>query len=482
MSDEGSEPTNAPATSAPEADDGADASSAGSAGTNAKTDAATSAKKPKSLARTSLGLLPAQIVFRGGEAIFPWLLSTWFGRSHTTDVYTFAWAAFTFAGSLVFSAYQDSALVPLLAEVRKENPAALPAFRGALLAHTVVYGSALALVVSFVAAGYFGVIYTGPDRTLAELMVPGFFAYLMALSLKTFFAAQLNAEHRYFALPIASAFGTAVAVSCLALARNVGPVGIPYAQLAGEIVTLTVLVRFARDLPFAWTLARPPALVRVGKLIAAEVFGAAITRVNPSVDQLFAGLVGVAGGGTLLRLTGDVGSLPTSILQAALLSVLLTHLSEDASKRDYRAFRAKLSGALRVTLLSLSAACLVLHLVRVPLLRLVFRHGAMDDDGVLRMAEILPYYLAGVPTFGVLLVLVRAHIAAQNSRVMVRMGILNAAVNLAGNAILAKVMGLKGIALSTSVVHAIVAGALYVMMNKKLRELEAAATTSEVVP
>ena len=154
----------------------------------------------------------------------------------------------------------------------------------------------------------------------------------------------------------------------------------------------------------------------------------------------------------------------------------------EAWRRALTAIRAKLSGALRVTLLSLSAACLVLHLVRVPLLRLVFRHGAMDDDGVLRMAEILPYYLAGVPTFGVLLVLVRAHIAAQNSRVMVRMGILNAAVNLAGNAILAKVMGLKGIALSTSVVHAIVAAVLYVMMNKKLRELEAAATTSEVVP
>lgn len=427
----------------------------------------------KSLARTSLGLLPAQIVFRGGEAVFPWLLSTWFGRSHTTDVYTFAWAAFTFAGSLVFSAYQDSALVPLTAEVKRDAPHELPAFRGALLAHTVVYGSALALAVSFVAAGYFALVYRGADRTLAEMMVPGFFAYLLALSLKTFFAAQLNAEHRYFALPIASAFGTAVAVGCLALARNVGAVGIPYAQLAGELVTLGGLVRFARGMPFEWSLARPPVLVRVGKLIAAEVFGAAITRVNPSVDQLFAGLVGLAGGGTLIRLAGDVGSLPTSILQAALLSVLLTHLSEDAARHDYAAFRKKLGGAIRVTLVSLSAACLVLYLVRAPLLRAVFLHGKMDEEGVERMAEILPFYLVGVPTFGLLLVLVRAHIAAQNSRVMVRMGILNAAINLAGNALLAKVLGLRGIALSTSVVHAILAAVLWVMLRKRLAELEA---------
>ena len=78
------------------------------------------APRERGVGRTALGLLPAQIVFRGGEAIFPWLLSTWFGRSHTTDVYTFAWAVFTFAGSLVFSAYQDSALVPLLAHIAIE--------------------------------------------------------------------------------------------------------------------------------------------------------------------------------------------------------------------------------------------------------------------------------------------------------------------------------------------------------------------------
>ena len=349
--------------------------------------------KKKSLARTSLGLLPAQIVFRGGEAIFPWLLATWFGPSHATDVYTFAWAIFTFAGSLVFSAYQDSALVPLLAEVRKNSPSELPRFRGALLAHTVVYGSALALFIAFVAAAYFSLVYDGADRTMAERMVPGFLVYLLALSLKTFFAAQLNAEHRYFALPIASAFGTAVAVGTLALARSIGPVGIPYAQLAGELVTLGFLVRFSRHMHFEWNLARPPALVRVGRLIASEVFGAAITRINPSVDQLFAGLVGVAGGGTILRLTGDVASLPTSLLQAVLLSVLLTHLSEDATKLDYRGFRAKTAGALRVTLLTSTAACLVLHFARVPLLRAVFRHGARNQlrkpDGEARLTAVL---------------------------------------------------------------------------------------------
>jgi putative peptidoglycan lipid II flippase len=173
-----------------------------------------------------------------------------------------------------------------------------------------------------------------------------------------------------------------------------------------------------------------------------------------------------------LRLTGDVSGLPTSILQAALLSVLLTHLSEDAAKNDYAAFRDKTRGAMRVAFGSLAAACLVLHFVRVPLLRFVFEHGSMDHEGVVQMAEILPYYLVGIPSFGVLLVLVRAHIAAQNSRIMMKMGILNACLNFAGNAALGKVFGLRGIALSTSLVHVGVAGVLYVLLQKRLAELE----------
>jgi putative peptidoglycan lipid II flippase len=90
----------------------------------------------------------------------------------------------------------------------------------------------------------------------------------------------------------------------------------------------------------------------------------------------------------------------------------------------------------------------------------------------MRMAEVLPYYLVGIPPFGVLLVLVRAHVAAQNSGIMVRMGILNAALNFAGNAVLGKLLGLRGIALSTSLVHALLAVLLHRLLALRLAELD----------
>jgi putative peptidoglycan lipid II flippase len=170
-----------------------------------------------------------------------------------------------------------------------------------------------------------------------------------------------------------------------------------------------------------------------------------------------AAMAAVAGGGTLLKLSGDVASVPTSLLQAALLPVLLTHLSDDFAARDLARLRATVRRALAVVTAVLVAASALLWAVRRPLLHLVFEHGAMDWAGVERMARLLPYHLVGLAPFGALLILARAHVAAQNSRIMISMGLLNAALNAGLNFAFLPSLGLEGIALSTSCTYAVVA-------------------------
>ena len=236
-------------------------------------------------------------------------------------------------------------------------------------------------------------------------------------------------------------------------------VAIPCGSLAGELVAIVVLAFSARasGISIVPTLARPEPVRRIARLVASEVGGSAITRVNPLVDQLMAGFLGVVGGGTLLKLSGDVATVPTSLLQAALLPVLLTHLSDDFASRDLAKLRATVRRALATVVMVLLGATAILWAVRLPLLRLAFGHGAMDEAGVERMAHLLPYHLVGLAPFGALLVLARAHVAAQNSSIMVSMGVLNALLNVGLNAGLMTVLGLEGIALSTSCTYLVVA-------------------------
>jgi putative peptidoglycan lipid II flippase len=425
----------------------------------------------RSIARTALLLLPLQVVSRGIEALLPVVLALWFGRNDVTDVYYFAWAIFALAGSLVFSAFQDSAVVPVLAEVKLANRGLVPVVRGSLLAHTLVGGTALAGLVAVAAGAWFSARYSGDARAAALWMVPPFAAYLVALALKTYLASMLAAEHRYVPLPIAGAAGAVVALGVIGLGRQaLSMIAAPCGMLAGELAAMGVLAAAmnAASIAVRPTFARPEPVRRIMRLVASEVGGSAVSRVNPVVDQLMAALAAVAGGGTLLKLSGDVATVPTSLLQASLLPVLLTHLSDDFAVRDVVKLRATVRRALASVVAILAIATAATWLARRPLLHLVFEHGAMDAAGVERMAGLLPYHLVGLVPFGALLVLARAHVAVQNSRIMVSMGILNAGLNATLNAALLPWLGLEGIALSTSITYAAVALVFALRLDARL--------------
>jgi putative peptidoglycan lipid II flippase len=436
----------------------------------------------RSITRTAVLLLPVQVVFRAGEAALPLMLAAWFGRTPETDAYYLAWAFFTFAGALVASAYQDSALIPVLTEVQARDPHEYVQVLRSLLGHTLVYATALGAAMGAVALGWFRLRYHGDLFNVAAALVPPFALYLIALALRALFVGTLNQRGHYFVHPVASGVGIVVAIGAIALFRQ--PLGVrilPIAWLAQETVTGGIAAGAAISLLGARitpSLVRPEPVKRFLRLVTSEVIGSAITRINPVVDQMMAGLSRVVGGGTLLRYAFDVASLPTSAAQATVFPVLLSHLSRQAAERRWDAFERTVVRALLGVCGLLSAMGGLLALFRGPILRLVFLHGAMDATGIERMAEIAPYALAGVVPFGALLVLARAHVALQNSRIMISMGTLNAILNAAFDVMFFQFLGLRGIALSTSMMQLAIAVVFWLRLRVKLASCRAESLAS----
>jgi putative peptidoglycan lipid II flippase len=415
--------------------------------------------------RTALVLLPIQVVFRGGEAVLPLLLAAWFGRSAETDLYYLLAAYFVFCGAVLTGAFQDSALVPVLIEVDARSPAELPRVLGALLGHTLAIGAAVATVMGGLASGIAAATSTRLGLALALIALLAFAT--MGATTRAFYVGVLNARRRFWAHPVASGTGMALTLVVIRAARGaLGVCAIPFGLAAGELVAIVLLSLIAaRDLG-SWltpTLERPEPVRRILRLVRLEVTGSLITRINPIIDQLMSGLAGVVGGGTLVRYASDVVSLPTSALQATLFPVLMTRLAQDASEparllKTARRTVGVVAGVLVATSVALAA-------VRTPLSALLFGHGSMDAGGVRRIAQILPWGLLGVAPFGALLVLARAHVARQNSRIMPGMGILNSSLNVAFNAVFVGLLGLSGIALSTSLTYFIVAVVFWVKLK-----------------
>ncbi len=439
---------------------------------------ATAAPARPALARTALALLPIQIVFRGGEAAWPLLLAAWFGRTPATDLYFLFAAVYVFAGALLAGAFQDSALTPVLLDVERRAPAELPRVADAVLGHVLAGAAMVAFATGAVAAAAFALFGSRPLLGLALTLVPSFSLYLVAVAVRGFQVGLLNARGRYTAHPVASGLGMATAIALVAYARSrLGIAIVPVSLLAGELVAIIVLAQVIQrhlGLRLVPSLKRPAPVRRLFSLLGYEVVGNAVTRVNPVIDQLVAGLAPVAGAGTVLRFSADVASLPNSLLQATLFPALLSRLSlEAAGSREE--FRSTLGKALFWVSAVLTVTTALLIAARGPLFRLLFLHGEMDADGIRRMVEIAPYALVGVPPFGALLVLARAHVALQNGRIMLTIGILNASLNALLDLCLYPLLGLGGILLATSLVHAAIAAALWV----RLRPLLVSARSSD---
>jgi putative peptidoglycan lipid II flippase len=424
----------------------------------------TAARPP--LVRTALRLLPLQAALRGGEALLPVLLAACFGRTGQTDLYYLLAAYFTLAASVVTGAFQDSGAVPVLIEVRESRPDELPHVAGALLGHTWMIGAGVGAATGAVAAIFAGLSSPAPAFAvqLAVLMA----AATVATSVRAFYVGLLNSAGVFHAHPIGSGLGMTLTWAVLVVGHGaLGVRAIPVAMLTGEALAVVVLAELAaRALGFraAPNRARPPAVRRIFSLVRLELTGGLITRINPVIDQLMAGLAGVVGGGTIVRYAADIAALPTSILQATLFPVLLTRLAHEA--KEPRAFATTTARTLAAAFALLAVMAAGLAALRHPLCALAFGHGAMDAAGVQRIADVLPWAVAGAAPFGALLVLARAHVALQNSRIMPGMGLLNSALNVTFNALFVGPLGLAGIALSTSVTYAIVAVVFWLLLPR----------------
>lgn len=438
------------------------------------------AERKSSLLRTSLVLLPLQVVFRLGEAAMPLLLAAWFGASRHTDMAMLALAAFALVGSLVFQSFQDSSLVPVMLEAKAREPLGLARLRGALMVYNGMLGSGLALLMLALGLSLTRLIDDGSSFELACLMLPLLSLQMLLLGQKSFFLTMLHTERHFYATPVVSSIGVISNLAVVFTLRSTWGVAAIAAGLAvGEAVALAgamFAVRVHYKIPVELNLERSEPLRRFSRLVTSEVGGSAITRMNPLADQFVAAFAGIVGGGTLLRYSNDVATVPTSLVQAALLPVLLSHLAQIRhagfdSEQSIQRFRGTVHRTLIVVFALLVAAAILLHAVRYPLLELAFLRGAMGPAGVAKMAHILPYHLVGLAPFGALLVLGRAHVALQNSGILVRLGLFNATTNLLLNVLFVGPLGLEGVALATSITHTAVAVIFALLLRKKLHEL-----------
>jgi putative peptidoglycan lipid II flippase len=354
--------------------------------------------------------------------------------------------------------------VPVFTEIReKRGPAVAAAFlkrlNGALLGFCVVL---VAMGIAF--APWIVRLYAHDwdaepeDFGLAVGLLRLLFPYLLLAGGAALASAAMNAL-RHFAVPalapvvlnVGFLLGAWAALAFDTLPERI--IAFAIGGLFGELAAWWILFPKMRalGLPIAAAWApKDPDVKRVAALMIPGALALGVTQVNLFVDTLLA-LRMEEGTLTALRLGNRVMLLPLGVIAVAVSTTALPTLSLHAAEDNRQAVLETLAHTLRLLLTLLVPAAVGLVLLAEPIVALLFQYGEFSAERSTPMtAAALLFCTLGLPAYGLVKGLAQGFYSIQDTRTPVRIAVVAMVANVALNLALMKPLGLRGLALATS--------------------------------
>jgi putative peptidoglycan lipid II flippase len=416
------------------------------------------------------------VAARGFSAIKELVIAARFGVSDAVDAFLVAYAVPAFFVNVIAGG-MASALVPALVRARESSGKGGEAsLLGStlVLALAVLLATTLALAVvgppalRLLAPG-FGPGQLAATRALFRLLLP-----LVALAgLAHIYGIVLNAGDRFALFAATPAFTPLAMIAFLFAAPALGVRALAIGVVVGqalELVTLAAAVR-ARGTPILPRWGGYTAPVRgVAAQYAPMVAGGLIDSSSPLVDQAVASLIG-SGSIAALGYGSRLISLILGVIASSFVSVLFPHFATLVARRDVVALRRHLRRAIGVVVVVTVPLVAGLVVAGAPIVRLLFQRGAFDADMTATVASVQTMYALQLPFNLAAIVGIRALSALQANAAILRISVVILFANAGLDLALMKLMGVAGIALSTSLCFVLSAALVYFALAKRLGEL-----------
>lgn len=399
-----------------------------------------------------------------------------FGTSDAYDAYLIAFAVPVFLAGSFRSAF-FSAFVPrfLDAGVRRGPEGASDLLRkgltmqiGVLICLAALLAGAAVPVVSLITRGF------SPEKAeLTARLMRALAPFVVLDGIAGIYASTLYARRRFAAAALVSTLPPLASLAAVvALATPFGVNALVIGALSGAALELLASASLVRreGLSVAPTLspydADAAALLRGFGILA---WGAMLMSANSVVDQAMA----TAAGSGSIAVIGYGAKIPAAVLGlagVALGAATLPHYAEMAAAKQWDEIARSLRRhTIRIGLVSLAGAC-ALAAVSRPLVSLLFQHGKFDAADTSRVAAVQAFYALQLPGYLVGIVGARVLNALGRDRWILAVSALNFILNIGGNWLLLRWIGLPGIALSTATFYTIGAVVLLTLCRRALRE------------
>jgi putative peptidoglycan lipid II flippase len=387
-------------------------------------------------------------------------VASYFGRGHAVDAFLIAFLVPSFLVTLIAGSF-NAAVIPTYIEVREREGrrAALN-----LVSITSRRAQNLLLMLSLALA------VIGP--WLMRLMVPNFAPDKFRLALQFFYAmlplivlagiatncaALLNAEGCYWAPAIAPLLAPGFTLGLLLMrGYQWGPwalVAGVIAGAAGECVLLKlVLLRRGIRLDHRRSVANRSAAQAVRAQILPLLVAALLTSGVTVVDQMMASWL-EPGSVAALAYGGRIVSALAGFTAVSLTAAAIPQFSEMVARQQWDACRDTLKTYTRLLIAVMLPATVLLIVGSQPIVRLLYERGAFTSSDTHIVSRVQSMYALHLPFYGAGLLYVRLLTAMKRNDVVMICAGINLALDVVLNLVCMKLLGVAGIALSTSLFY-----------------------------
>ena len=401
-----------------------------------------------------------------------------FGTSDALDAFLIAFVLPSFVTSVIAGSL-NAALIPTYIEIRDRegSPSAQRLLGGVMVISLglLVLVTGVLVIIGPLLLPILGSGFSPAKLALTEalfyIMLPG----ILLGGIATIWSAVLNAGER-FALAALSP----VAIPALTVAALVATGGSQRVYALAVSLVLGTLLQVGL---LAWGLRRErvPLMPRwssndpgvrqvIGQYVPMTA-GAMIHGSTPLVDQAMAAALG-SGAVAALNYGNRIVTLILTIGTTAIGTAVLPYFSKMTAGGDWINVRRTLRLYTVLILLVTIPATVLLIALSEQLIRLFYERGAFTATDTHLVSRIQIMYAVQIPVYTVGILIVRLISSIKANKVLMYGTLINFSVNLVLDYVLSRVLGVAGIALSTTVMYTISVWFLSVMLFRRLRTEE----------
>ncbi|WP_457755001.1 murein biosynthesis integral membrane protein MurJ [Thermovibrio ammonificans] len=315
-----------------------------------------------------------------------------------------------------------------------------------LLTATVVAGELFApLIVKAVAPGFSGESFRHAVKLLREM-----FPYIALISLTAFYGGVLNSLNHFFAPSFSTTlFNLALIVSALTLGKWLSVEALAVGVIAGGILQLLLVTAFAKR---ERALVRPtfrltPKVKETIKNMIPGLFSFAVRQISMLIDTVMASFL-AAGAISYLYYANRFVQLPLGMFAIGLSQVLLPRFS----RRSGAGLKEEIEIGIRLCSALIIPAAVGLTLFGMPIIDLIFNHGAFSDKALKYTYYTLIGYSVGLFFFSLEKIVTNAYYSLEEFSLPVKISALTLGFNGLFNLVFCFLLnlGTMGLALGTS--------------------------------